>query len=363
MRHWIKKLLEQFEFDGGEAEMKHLHEEMSEEKATLLFLIDTYNKHLFEVDNHPLRKVRERLDSFAKSLVTTGPLDHDRMMFDFRQWFASYRIDEVTYIQNTFDDFKNLIWEFADQLHEELKEERREDEELDAKLGDLREAVESNSIDILRTRSREFINTYIEQQSRKSVRHDRRILRARKNLDSVKKQLVQANHSMQRDHLTGIFNRRSFDDKVSALVKMQKHQRSDCALIIADIDHFKNVNDTYGHDIGDFVIKECANILTDTFTLAGAMVARIGGEEFGIVLPNISAEHAAPLIENALNNIRKAVFVHGEVKIRFTMSFGAASLLEGEPMDAWYKRADTALYASKTGGRNRYTLAGALKAA
>lgn len=363
MKTWIKRLLEQFEWDTSAAEVEQTAAEMSEEKATLLYIIDTYNKQLFEVDKHPIRKVRGQLDQFAKALMQANVMEPDRTLFNFRQWFSSYRIDEVTYIENTFDDFKKLIWEFADQLSEELKEEQKTDQVIDQHLDGLREAVESNSIETLRAKSREFINTYIEQQGKKNQQRTKRMARAKENLTAVKKQLVEAHHTIQRDHLTGLFNRRSFDEKIQSLIRLQAHEPTACTLIIADIDHFKKVNDTYGHDIGDFVIQECARILGETFNQPGDMVARVGGEEFAILLPNCDLEKAILHAELALQAARKAVFVHGSEEIRFTISIGIAPLLDKDRPEEWYKRADTALYQSKTGGRNRYSIASGLSKA
>lgn len=100
--------------DRGEAP------EMTEERATLLFIIDTYNKHLIETEHHPSRKVREVFDEFTKELVQASPEKQEKILFRLRQYFNTHRIDEYAYVQKTFDDFKSIIFDFVDQLAEEI---------------------------------------------------------------------------------------------------------------------------------------------------------------------------------------------------------------------------------------------------
>lgn len=363
MKQWVKKLVEQFEIDwgGNSSKASDAHLDMSEEKATLLFMIDTLSKNLIEFEKQPVRVTRKLLDEFAKGLVDPSSPNADSVLFRLRQFFASYRIDEYSYIQNSFDDFKKIIWDFADQLSDDIEIEKVKDQEAKASLEQLREAVESNSIDILRAKSKEFINFYIEHQSKKDDRRVKRMSYIRKNLNSVKKQLLEATHTMQTDHLTGAFNRRSFDEQIKNHQRMFEISKSPVSLIILDIDHFKKINDAYGHDIGDSVIKECVRQIEEHFAREVDFVARIGGEEFAVILPDYTADSTAIKCEDLLNKIRKEALIQGNLDIRFTVSMGIAQLNEGESVDQWMKRADQALYQSKNTGRNKCTIAGTTK--
>jgi diguanylate cyclase (GGDEF)-like protein len=178
----------------------------------------------------------------------------------------------------------------------------------------------------------------------------------KKNLSSVKKQLMEANRNMRVDHLTSAFNRKSFDEQMKKHLQMATLSLTPVSVIILDIDFFKKINDAYGHDIGDYVLKECVKMLKEVFHRDDDFVARIGGEEFAVILPNFAAEHTLVKAEEALNKIRKEVFVHGELKIHFTVSMGIAQWIHNETVDQWIKRADSALYQSKQTGRNKYTL-------
>lgn len=356
MKQWMKKLLDQFGLEWGEHAPDAKNVDITEERATLLYILDIYNKHLLEIENHPIRKVRETLDDFAKALLTANS-NSEMVLFRLRQFFSSYRIDEYSYLQKTFDDFKKIIWEFADQLSEDLQVEKVHDEKINQSLDQLREAVESDSIQVLKSKSRQFIDFYIKHQSQKDTRKTKRLASVRRNLNTVKKKLVEANQNMRVDHLTGAYNRKSFDEQLETIRRLYNLSKSNVSLLVVDIDHFKKINDCYGHDIGDYVIKECVSLLKRVFSRDVDFVARIGGEEFAIILPDYEIMSASKKAEEALDRIRREAIVTGSLEIRFTVSIGIAQLMDGETVEQWLKRADAALYHSKNSGRDRYTVA------
>ncbi len=364
MKQWVKKLVNQFEIDWGSDSSKHTAVHMSEERATLLYILDTYSKHLFEVEKHPVRKVRESLDEYSKALVN-GKSDIEKLLFRIRQFFTGYRIDEYSYIQKTFEDFKNIIWDFADQLAEDARYEQMQDNEVSVHLNHLREAVEANSIDDLRVKSREFIDLYIEYQNRRDQSRQKTLYKVEKSLSSVRKKLVEVNQNMRLDHLTGAYNRMSFDEQIKKHYRLFELSKVPTSILTLDIDFFKKINDSYGHDIGDYVLKECVKLLQETCQKPGQFVARTGGEEFIIILPDYKEDHAVKKAEEILERVRKEVFIHDKLEIRFTVSIGVAEATSGESLTKWLKRADEALYNSKQYGRNRYSVIpyGAIKAA
>ncbi|WP_295899602.1 sensor domain-containing diguanylate cyclase [uncultured Bdellovibrio sp.] len=359
MKQWVKKLVEQFDMDWGtpsNGKEAPQAPSLSEDRATLLYILDVYNKHLFEIQNHQVRKVRAKLDTFAKELVQSDAEEVEKALFKIRQFISSYRIDEYTYVQNTFDDFKRIIWDFADHLSEEAHIEDSSQGDINQSLEQLREAVESNSIEELRARSREFINFYLKHQNVNNERRSKRMESIKKNLTTVKKQLMEANQTMRRDHLTGAHNRKSYDEQVRRYLQLHDIDGDPMTLLLLDIDFFKKINDAYGHDIGDFVLQECVRLLQESFSREEDFIARLGGEEFAVILPGCNTEAAIRMAEEAMNRIRKEVFVHEKLEIRFTVSMGIAEITKNEGADSWYKRADEALYESKQTGRNKYTI-------
>ncbi len=356
MKKWISKLIDQFEFDWTEAEEKQAQKFLSEELATIVYLLDTYNKHLIELDTHPVRKTRETLDLFARELLSPEKESHEKVLFRLRQFMSSYRLDEYAYIQKTFDEFRSIVWDFVEQLGEDINFEKSTDAEIRESFHELQEAVEANSIEDLKTQSRHFIDSYTEYQTKKDQHKADRLQNVRKNLAVVKKKLVEAHHNMMRDHLTSAYNRKSFDEQMEQQWKLYQVSKNPVSIIAMDIDHFKKFNDTYGHAIGDFVLVECVKLLKQVFARENDFVARTGGEEFVVILPDYKIGHAVQKAEKAIERIRKEVFVHEGLELKFTMSMGIAELAEGETVDQLIKRADDALYESKQGGRNRFTV-------
>lgn len=361
MKKWISKLIHQFDLETTHDENSSDGIDpvkVSEEHATLLYMIDTYNKHLLDIDGHPVRKVREILDEFSRQMLSTESEEvRDKVLFRFRQFFSSYRIDECTYIEKTFDDFRGIVWDFVEQLSEDFKAEQSENQELKSSFEELKDAVESNSIEALKNQSRKFIDSYVERQFNIDKRKAHKEKNLAKNLDVVKQKLVEANHSMRLDHLTSAYNRKSFDEHLKQHHRMFGIAESNVSLVMLDIDHFKRINDTYGHPMGDFVLKECVRTLHELFGNGKDFVARIGGEEFAIVLPDCNIESAAMKAQAAMDRIRAERFVHEGAEFRFTISLGISQLTTGETVEQWLKRTDEALYASKNTGRNRYTIA------
>jgi diguanylate cyclase len=359
VKQWVRKLLAQLDIDWGK-ETPHdggLPVELTDERATLLFFIDIYNKHLLEMEKWPVRKVREILDEFARQLVSPHNPNQEKLLFRLRQFFASYRIDEFAYVQGTFDDFKNIVWDFADQLAEDIKFEQSRDLEVQQSLKQLQEAVEANSIDELKSKSREFIDFYVAYQAQKDRRRSERLDNIQRNLTQVKKRLAEVNESASRDHLTQAYNRKSFDEQIAKLLAEFNATKTHSALLMFDIDHFKKINDTYGHDVGDFVLKELVKMMNEVFAPVNGFVARLGGEEFAVLIPNCTAKEAMKKAEDALHRVRRETVVHGKHQIKFTISIGVSQTLEGETVDQWMKRTDIALYESKHNGRDRVSLA------
>jgi two-component system cell cycle response regulator len=156
------------------------------------------------------------------------------------------------------------------------------------------------------------------------------------------------------DALTGLNNRRYFETHLAALVSQAADRGRPLSLMILDIDYFKDVNDTHGHEAGDKVLKGFAERVRKVVRVPD-LVCRLGGEEFVIVMPDTSIELAGKIAERVRVEIEKDRFVVGEdgSRITITVSIGLAERgHDGEP-EGLFRRADRALYRSKTNGRNR----------
>ncbi|MFC2073633.1 diguanylate cyclase [Campylobacterota bacterium] len=161
----------------------------------------------------------------------------------------------------------------------------------------------------------------------------------------------QVRNLANRDFLTGAYNRRYFFDAGSAIFSKAKRKELPLAVAMLDIDKFKNINDTYGHDVGDIAIKEIKRILDETLR-ASDLVARFGGEEFCIVLEDITLEDTKSLFERIRKRFEDNIIQINDTKISYTVSLGVAYGME-KSLDEMVKLSDEALYFSKENGRNQ----------
>lgn len=156
-----------------------------------------------------------------------------------------------------------------------------------------------------------------------------------------------------KDPLTGAGNRRHFDSKLSELVGTMQQKRTPACLIIVDLDHFKEVNDIYGHAIGDQILQQVTEIMNLRIRTTDSLY-RIGGEEFVVVLERQDVERGERLAEQ-LRTLIEANELIPERSV--TISLGVAELEVDESCEDWLRRADEALYAAKRSGRNTTCIA------
>ena len=169
----------------------------------------------------------------------------------------------------------------------------------------------------------------------------------------LKESLQQVEHLAVTDTLTQAFNRRKFDEIVDQSTRQEGTALKRFSLIMLDIDHFKQVNDSHGHSIGDEVLKHLCRVIRGVIR-QGDQLIRWGGEEFLILLPETTVVDAEPLAERIRSEVAVATFAEvGSI----TISLGVAQLLPDDTIDHLIKRVDHALYQAKQAGRNRVVVA------
>lgn len=172
--------------------------------------------------------------------------------------------------------------------------------------------------------------------------------------DELEKKNTQLEHMVRTDMLTGLYNRMRFTEFVEMETARVKRTGENSSLIFMDLDHFKKVNDNYGHPSGDTVLKWIAGVIKGQLRTTD-ILARFGGEEFAILLPDTSVEGACNAAEKIRTAIENCSFPGKMENLKMTASFGVAPLNTDEvnSFQTAYKKADAALYRAKKGGRNR----------
>jgi diguanylate cyclase (GGDEF)-like protein len=172
----------------------------------------------------------------------------------------------------------------------------------------------------------------------------------------VRRMHTHLNNLANNDALTGLPNRRTFNEKLARSLLLTKRSESPSSIIFLDVDNFKEINDSKGHDIGDRVLKELSELLTSGLRNSD-FVARWGGEEFIIMLSGSDTDKASLAAEKLRTLIENNETLQGLVDSPVTASFGVTAIKEGDNIDVIFKRADRALYQSKADGKNRVTTA------
>ncbi len=178
-----------------------------------------------------------------------------------------------------------------------------------------------------------------------------------KQLDEINALQKQLSDQANRDALTGLYNRRYLDSTLERELARCQREGQPLSLMLIDIDHFKQINDTYGHQAGDEVLKQLADMLNAQARSAD-VVCRFGGEEFLLLLPNMPQAVAQERAEQWRRDFAANTIVFGEFRMQVTLSIGLASYPgHGTSPQALIRSADRALYRAKTEGRNRVVVA------
>jgi len=198
----------------------------------------------------------------------------------------------------------------------------------------------------------EKLNTKIEMADAKLVMANNRLEKQAMDLQRLNEDLVQIAIT---DQLTRLYNRRHFDAILDEELSLCRRYGDTHALIMADIDHFKSVNDRFGHDVGDHVLRIMAGRLREHVRTTD-IIFRLGGEEFGILCRRASGDVGSKIADKLRQAVAAAPFMVNDAQIDVTASFGVAEVIGSRSVQDVYRRADAALYRSKHDGRNRVTI-------
>ncbi len=206
------------------------------------------------------------------------------------------------------------------------------------------------------------LRVHTRQMQQDMARLQQRLADSQREIDHLRTEVQRARAESLVDALTGLPNRRAFDRRLGECLTACLAAPGGAAppsLLMLDLDHFKRINDTYGHPFGDQVLRAVAQVL-QTLVRAPALAARVGGEEFAVLLPATALDAALALAERlratvAASRIRRKG--HEEPIERITLSLGAAVWRPGDAAEGFIDRADRALYTAKAAGRDRVAVA------
>ncbi|MGA7982578.1 MAG: GGDEF domain-containing protein [Chromatiaceae bacterium] len=287
--------------------------------------------------SHRLRSVpvAAEIDAFMQCVALSGILADGLMISEGSAQLRPVSEEEKAHLQIDEAALSEIVEKIKNQIPEtELLFERNimAGWELDALMGRAREVLLMRSLDTLK----EF----------QKLAEEHSLLRAR--TDELRK-------ASSLDGLTGIFNRRYFDGKLQKEFEYAQTCHWPLSVLFADLDRFKGVNDAYGHQAGDEILRAAASLLQDNLRETD-ILARYGGEEFIVLLPSTDSEEALLVAERIVERFRANVHAIGPHRLRVTVSLGIATYSAGARFaqaSDLVRAADVALYAAKSQGRDR----------
>jgi diguanylate cyclase len=333
---------------------------------SLASILRTLGELAFDVGEVPEREIRSQFERWARHILLGLPVDDESaakvvgpMVRDWpalRRFVNQHRRKERDHVVGGFADMRQVIWAFVTSLGKAVPEESGEEDRTRTQIGRLREAASQDHVEPLKREALATVALIDEVSDRRRKRNLSCTQELSEQVRSLGARLEVAERENLTDPLTGLANRRAFDQELSRMANMSAVFGEECCLLLIDADHFKDVNDKYGHRGGDAVLKALADVLVRTFPRKSDLVSRFGGEEFAIILRDANSADALRLGERLLAGIRNMVTHHEGEDIHITASIGLAQAVPARPAE-WLEAADRALYEAKHDGRNRCMVA------
>jgi len=357
------------------SEAKISNEQTNAEEAsgvaaeTVAKLLQIFGRHAFDLDKGDAENFEKEFERWSRHVLlgtptsdnpepTEGASTGKRNWGALCQFVNRHRQQEKSYVVKGFRVLRDVVWTFTNTVSQAFIQDTDTDIHMQSHIGRLRSAVSTKSPDELKREvlaAAEGLSKLLEDRS---VQQRTRMELLGSKLREVEEDLGNAKKQMALDPLTQLYNRAALDEQIERVGSLSVLSGTPSCLMMIDIDHFKTVNDTYGHRAGDSVIAEVAKRTVLAFPRKIDFVARYGGEEFAVIVQSTLLEDARAMGDRLLSVMRQNGIHHEELDIRVTLSIGLALYVPGEPAGNWIERADQALYQAKQDGRNQMCVAG-----
>ncbi|OQX68362.1 MAG: hypothetical protein B6A08_10710 [Sorangiineae bacterium NIC37A_2] len=340
-----------------------LRDDASEALETTAALLRSLGRHAFDIEGRTREEIAETFERWARTLLlgdmtrpvrsADGTLRRD--WGGVRRFVEAHRREEKLYVEQALTNLRDAVRELVRTTTYSIRTDRAHDERLSEELDSLDRALVVNDHEEVRATAERTSRLARQQIEFHRTRELETIQALEGTIRALRAELDHSRKAATTDALTQVYNRAALDLHLQDVTDQALLSASPACLVMVDLDHFKAINDTFGHVVGDEVLKQVADTIVRSFLRREDFVARYGGEEFCVVCEHASFE---PTRERA-ERLRKAVMglKIGGRPISLSVSFGIAELARGEAPHAWVARADAALYRAKQKGRNRISVA------
>lgn len=293
-----------------------------------------------------------RLKEALDTLLATGAGLDDQTIQEFFDKYIAERDEEA--LRQLYAEFRRIISEASESASEAGTQAQQYGDSL-AQIG--RRLAAGADLSSLKAIVEGLVTETLQMHSSVAAL-EKQLAEHHREVENLRTAVMEVQSEAYTDPMTSLLNRRGFEKAINEVFGAGNPDRAETCLLVADIDHFKNINDTHGHLLGDNVICAVAQALKNSVK-GRDTVARFGGEEFVVLLTKTPLAGARAVAEQVRTTIEQGRIRRGDASIgAVTISVGVAAYRDGETIADFIHRADLALYASKQNGRNRVTLAG-----
>jgi diguanylate cyclase len=333
---WLKSLLWRLGNDAG----------APYERELLVGALRVLGEYAFETHRRRAHEAREAFQRLSER-VYAGEYDG---LFPFLQ---EHRRDEQQFVQGQLNDLRDLTWNLISALAQMTQQEAQDDTALQQQVRHINLQVQNpESLDVQSLR--QALQTITEIITQREQRHRQALRQLESQVNHLMRELEQARRESTTDPLTGLYNRRAFEECLNHTIGLNRLFGYPATMILIDIDHFKQVNDAYGHAVGDAVLKAVAEQIVRVCKRKSDFAARYGGEEFAVILRETTLREAQRMAQQLAQQVRRhAIPIPDAEPIRVTVSIGVSELGNHESANEWFRRTDALLYQAKQTGRNR----------
>jgi diguanylate cyclase (GGDEF)-like protein len=328
-------------------------------------ILHTLGRVSFDVEDESQDAIRQTFERWAQHVLvgaraTDAPDESGEHAGPKRDWAAvrrfvvSHRKREVAYVVKALGDLRNAVFAFTGAFSRVVGEDGKSDTVVKAQLARLEVAAKENNTTAITREALATVALVNDSIERRAQRHSAQLGELVAHVRQLNDQLERAKTAGSTDSLTRVPNRACFDEFLSRTVDLAALSSGAAYLMMVDVDHFKQTNDTLGHGAGDSALKAVADRLSRSFPRRGDLVARYGGDEFAVVLRDLRPDEARLLAERLVVAMRATTGEHLGKVVKVSVSVGLAPRREGDTALTWVARADAALYEAKQAGRDRW---------
>lgn len=332
---------------------------------TLASILRSMADYALEQEGVDVAAFRTLAEAWAKhvSLATAPPGTHEddaktrggrREWEGVRRFVREYCRSSAKRVTDVTTDLRQVIWVFIRNLNQAFAQDQDVDGRLCSQMDRLEQLVHGSQTGDLKREVMDAVGMLKAILEERAQRHQKQLQVLGAQVRSLGHELESARRESETDPLTRIGNRKAFDEYLARTVEIHKAFGDPMSMLVVDVDHFKGVNDSAGHVTGDEVLQQVADAVVKVFLRKNDFVARIGGDEFAVILRETKLADARVLAERVASRVRSLLIAtsNGE-KRTVTVSIGLAQIAPGEDEKSWLERCDRCLYAAKEGGRDR----------